>query len=712
MCGITAAIQIENHKEIVATALEVMQNRGSDNTTIISKENLSIGHNLHAIVGYEPQPFETEEYIFATNCEIYNWEELKEKYNINAKNDAELFSKLYHKNPSTECLNELDGVYAFIYYNKKNQTTTIGRDILGIKPLFYSKQEGFIITSEKKTLVKQGITQIKELNPRQLLTYSTKTKDITIIQRNFFEIEPEYTDTYEILKQLTAEKLEKAILKRVPQVKFGVLFSGGIDSTIIAFILKKHNIDFTCYTAAVQGIGEDATDLIYAKKIAKDLELNLKINTITLDELEPHVKKVCQLIESNNVTKVGVALPFHVACEQAYKDGCRVIFSGLGSEEIFAGYERHAVSAGIGNQGYDKPDGYEKLELGNVNKECLSGLRQIHERDLYRDDVITMYHQIELRLPFFDKDLVSFALKIHPQYKISATEKKIILRDVCEDMGLQSEYARRPKKAAQYGSKFDKALQKLTKKKGFARRSEYLAQFFTEPNLKLGALLSTGKDSLYATYVMKQRNYNVACFMTMQSENTDSYMFHTPQIQLAKLQAEAANIPLITQITKGEKEAEIEDLKALLLKAKNEYQIDGVVTGALFSNYQRDRIEKACDELGFTCWNPLWHKNQEEYMYELLDNNFSFIMSKVMAEGLDKSWVGKIITKEDVDKLVALNKKVGINVAGEGGEFETFVLDCPLFSKKLELKDFELISDVEREETVTIDIKKIDIKDK
>jgi asparagine synthase (glutamine-hydrolysing) len=231
-----------------------------------------------------------------------------------------------------------------------------------------------------------------------------------------------------------------------------------------------------------------------------------------------------------------------------------------------------------------------------------------------------------------------------------------------------------------------------------------LQQFYQEPNVRIGALLSTGKDGLYAAYVMKQRNYEICCFMTMLSKNADSYMFHTPLIDIATYQAEAAEIPLLTQETMGEKEKELDDLKALLIKAKKEYNISGVVTGALFSTYQRDRIEKVCDDLELTVWNPLWHKDQQSYMYELLDQGFEFVMSKVMAEGLDSSWVGNVVKKEDVGRLVALNKKAGMNIAGEGGEFETLVLDCPLFKKKLLLKKTEIIHDKDREETASLSI--------
>lgn len=700
MCGIIGAIN--GNKELIEEGLQIMKNRGNDGFSIKECDNFIIGHNLHSIVGYVVQPIENENFIFATNCEIYNWEELKKEFKLSSKNDAELmFDLLISK--GIESLNYLDGVYSFALYDKKKKKVILGRDIIGVKPLFYYFNKNlFAFSSEKKSLLSLGIP--RELSPRQILEFDVNLK---FKDKKFFEIYPENEESYEKIKKDTLDLLEKAILKRVPKTKFGILFSGGIDSTIIAYILKKNNIDFTLYTSAVSGFNNDAEDLIYSKKIAEKYNFNLKISEVSLKEIENTLPLVCSLIESNNVVKVGVALPFFFSSALAEKDGCKVLLSGLGSEEIFAGYERHANSAGIGIKGHDKLD-YEEYSLKNVNKECLSGLLQIHERDLYRDDVVTMYNKTELRLPFLDKSLVDFALKIPAKYKISKTQKKIILREISREIGLEQEFAERPKKAAQYGSKFDKALDKLRKENNYKTKSEYLKQFYTQPNLKLASLLSTGKDSLYATYVMKKQNYEISCFCTMESENEDSYMFHTPTILLAKYQSEASEIPLLTQKTKGNKEQELNDLKLLLSKAKKEFNVDGVVTGAIYSTYQRDRIEKICDELGLICKNPLWHKNQEDYMYELIKEKFKFYFSKVMADGLDESWVGKEIKKEDVDKLVELNKKIGINIAGEGGEFETLVFDCPLFKKKLNLC-FVKKYDAERNETVSMEIEKVNL---
>ena len=211
--------------------------------------------------------------------------------------------------------------------------------------------------------------------------------------------------------------------------------------------------------------------------------------------------------------------------------------------------------------------------------------------------------------------------------------------------------------------------------------------------MKLGVLFSGGKDSTYAAYLARKEGYELGCLISVKSKNPDSYMFHTPNIDLVKYQAEAMNLPLIVKESEGEKEVELEDLEDVIKIAKDKYKIEGLISGALYSSYQKDRIEKIADKLSLKCISPLWHKNQEKYMKELIGNKFEIIFSSIAADGLDKSWLGKTITLEDIDKLIKISKKVGLNVAGEAGEFESLVLNCPLFDKRLEILGSEIIEE-------------------
>ena len=686
MCGIIGIFGKKNSRKLAKEGIEVIKNRGKDGEGYFSKENYAIGHCLHSIVGSVKQPI-VGKGVVSANCEIYNWEHLNLKYALAAKNDSEVILNLIDKIGIEKAIKELDGVFAFAYL--KDDKLYLARDIIGVKPLWYSHAGGFSFCSEKKALEKLGFIDVNELNPRKILVYNLKEDRIKFIERKFFEVTPETTESKQEIIKNVQKLVENAISKRVPDRKFGILFSGGIDSTVIALVLKKLGVKFTCYNAYFDDSKLNTPpDLIFAKKAAKELNLNLKISKLNQKDVEKYIKKIVPLIEDSNVVKVGVALTFYSACEQAKKDGCKVIFSGLGSEEIFGGYERH------------------KLSL-NINKECVSGLLKMYERDNYRDDVITMNNNLELRLPFLDKKLVEYSLKISAKYKIVKGMDKKILRDAAELMGVPKEIVERKKKAAQYGSNFHKSLKKLARKNGFERISAYLRQFYTAHNVKLGALVSSGKDSIFAMHVMMKQNYEIGCIITMKSINPDSYMYHTPGIEMAELQAKSLGMPIIVQETKGEKEKELHDLKKALKDAKEKYGIEGVVTGALFSSYQRDRIEKIADSLGLKIFAPLWHINQETYMREVLENGFEFIITKVMAEGLNKKWLNKPITGKDIDKLVEIDKKIGFNVAGEGGEFETLMVGGPIFSKKIKITDSEI--DEESEIVATLKIKKAEL---
>jgi len=207
--------------------------------------------------------------------------------------------------------------------------------------------------------------------------------------------------------------------------------------------------------------------------------------------------------------------------------------------------------------------------------------------------------------------------------------------------------------------------------------------------MKLAVLFSGGKDSCYAMYKAMQDN-EIVCLISIISKNKESYMFHTPNIHMVDLQAEAINIPLMKFATKGEKELELKDLKDAIKQAKEKYQFEGIVTGAIASAYQANRIQKICDELNLKCINPLWKKDQKDILFELLKNKFKVMIIGIFAYPLDKTWLGEELNENIINKLIDLRDKYKINPAGEGGEIETLVLDAPFFKKKIEITDSEI----------------------
>jgi len=208
--------------------------------------------------------------------------------------------------------------------------------------------------------------------------------------------------------------------------------------------------------------------------------------------------------------------------------------------------------------------------------------------------------------------------------------------------------------------------------------------------MKCAVLFSGGKDSTYAAFLAQKTGNVLSCLVSIFSENPESYMFHTPSITKVEKQAEAMKIPLLVQKTKGEKEEELKDLESAIKKAIEEYEIEAVVTGAVESVYQASRIQKICDKLKIKCINPLWRKNQIELLKDLVNDEFEVIIIGVFAYPLDKSWLGRTIDSKFIEEAKILQEKYKINPAGEGGEFETFVLNCPLFTKRLVINNKEV----------------------
>ncbi|MAG50381.1 ATP-binding protein [archaeon] len=679
MCGIVGIVNSDNVRKKAEKSLDRIIYRGLDDKGFYYENKLCFGHCLHSVVGNTKQPIIKDNFVFGANCEIYNWKELTKKYKFKSKNDAELLLDIliyYLKNKRfkeingkllNKILNELDGVFAFFIYSKKYKYTLIARDVLGEKPVWFSsKDKTLFFASEKKAIEE---IELEELNPRKIILFNNKNV-FKFFNQNFFGLSNNKEINLIEAKEKIKKLLDKAIQKRIPNKNLGLLFSGGLDSTLLAFILKNKNIKFTAYMT----VSEKKKDEIEnAQKIAKKLDFKLKLVKINKNLVLKELPKIINLIESADPVKVEIGMTIFFALKEAKKDKIKVIFSGIGADDIFCGYKRMFMYHGI-------------------NEDSLSNLRRIYEKDLYRDDVLSMANNIELRLPYLDKQLVKFMLTIPSKYKYTKTPK-LILKEIAEEIGLSKRFTTFKRNAAQYSSGMNKIISEIIKDKK-TYKGKFFSKLYGKRNLKLGVLFSSGKDSTYAMYIQNRLNYEITCLISIESKNKDSFMFHTPAIKLAKHQAEVLSIPMVIQKTKGKKEKELTDLKKAIIEAK-EYGIQGIVTGALYSNYQRIRIEKICDELNLKVYSPLWHTSQEKHMKNLIKENFEVIITAVAAEGLDKSWLGRKINQKIIDELVRLNKKLGINVAGEGGEFETFVLDCPMFKKKLKIVSSKVIEDSE-----------------
>ncbi|HEX2557020.1 MAG TPA: asparagine synthase C-terminal domain-containing protein, partial [Nitrososphaera sp.] len=244
----------------------------------------------------------------------------------------------------------------------------------------------------------------------------------------------------EVLKHTWMQAFEQAVLTRAKHSKsIGVLFSGGVDSTIISFVLSKHKIPFCCYTVGFKDPGtKQPEDILEARKIAKHFGWKHREILLDLKELEPVLRSTKEVLgDVANPVTVGVAGVVMVAGKIAVADGVDLLFSGLGSEEIFAGYHRHEKAS----------------RAGGLDEEGWRGLLKMYDRDLIRDVRVAQALNVPVATPFMDAEVMALALQMPSELKIKDGHKKYILRVMCEEYGLPHEFAFRQKKAAQYGSR-------------------------------------------------------------------------------------------------------------------------------------------------------------------------------------------------------------------------------------------------------------------
>ena len=175
--------------------------------------------------------------------------------------------------------------------------------------------------------------------------------------------------------------------------------------------------------------------------------------------------------------------------------------------------------------------------------------------------------------------------------------------------------------------------------------------------------------------------HEVAYLLTAFPERADSWMFHVPNLHVMPLISEALGIPLVKAPTSGIKEREVEELKAVLANL----DVDGLVSGAVASRYQKERIDRLCDELGLVSLAPLWGRDELSVLKEVVELGFEVIFVGVFTYGLDASWLGRSLDEQAISDLLALKERYGISLVGEGGEYETLVLDAPLYRAKLDI---------------------------
>jgi ABC transporter with metal-binding/Fe-S-binding domain ATP-binding protein len=207
--------------------------------------------------------------------------------------------------------------------------------------------------------------------------------------------------------------------------------------------------------------------------------------------------------------------------------------------------------------------------------------------------------------------------------------------------------------------------------------------------MKLACLFSGGKDSTYAIHLAQKQGHDVVCLLSIFPKSEESHLLHYPNLRWTKLQSESMNIPQLTASSNSDDtDDELITMENLLQNAKDQFQIDGLVHGGIKSKFQKEKFETLCLKLNLASIAPLWETEPKKYMNDLLDSDFNFMMMTVSSDGLDEQWLGKLISKSDIEILNNLSGKFGFNLNFEGGEAETFVIDCPLFSNPIKINQF------------------------
>jgi len=204
--------------------------------------------------------------------------------------------------------------------------------------------------------------------------------------------------------------------------------------------------------------------------------------------------------------------------------------------------------------------------------------------------------------------------------------------------------------------------------------------------MRLASLLSGGKDSVYSIQRAMEAGHEVSLAVTIFPRRDDSYMFHVPNLWLTTLQTEAMGIEHVTRESSGEKERELDDLR----EALRPLDVDGVVAGAIASSYQHERVSRICGELGLDVVAPLWGMDSDALMADLLRSGYSVMVVGVYADGMGPEWLGRILDRSAISELESLRARHGIAISFEGGEAETLVVDCPIFSRRIVVEEAEV----------------------
>jgi asparagine synthase (glutamine-hydrolysing) len=361
---------------------------------------------------------------------------------------AEKLQQADHIKASESLLREVEGDFSFIIAEPKR--IIAGRDPVGIQPLYYGENGNVAaLTSNRKALWKLGVDKPRSFPPG----------NVAIVSREGFKFTPVKTLAYSPPKRVTMQEaaetlqklLERSVRLRVWGVReVAVAFSGGLDSSVVAFLAKKCAVDVRLVHVSL----ENQSETEEAKRAADALNLPLNVYLFREADVEKVVSKVVELIEEPDPVKASIGVPFYWTAEKAAEAGFKVLLAGQGADELFGGYQRYVNE-------------YLLHGAERVRKTMFDDVVRIHESNIERDAKICGFHDVELRLPFASFQIAEFAVALPVELKIgldAGSLRKLVLRKAAGNMGLPASIVEKPKKAVQYATGINRALKKIAKK--------------------------------------------------------------------------------------------------------------------------------------------------------------------------------------------------------------------------------------------------------
>lgn len=439
MCGIVCAFNIkqsvdELRPQILNLAKRI-RHRGPDWSGIYSNDKAILAHERLAIVdpasGRQPLFSKDGKLVLAVNGEIYNHQEirnrLEDKYEFLTKSDCEVILALYREK-GPHFLDDLNGIFAFALYDMEKDVFLIGRDHIGIIPLYQGWDDygTYYVASEFKALEGQ-CTLIEEFLPGHYF-YSPDKKNTKWYVRDWMEYDAVKNNTTSIddLRQALEDAVERQLMADVP---YGVLLSGGLDSSIIAAITKKFaamriesgNTEAAwwpqLHSFAIGLAG--SPDLAAAQKVADHIGTIHHELTFTIQEGLDAIRDVIYHIETYDVTTIRASTPMYLLARYIKSMGVKMVLSGEGADEIFGGYLY-----------FHKAPNAEEF-----HKETVRKLSKLHLYDCLRANKSLAAWGVEGRVPFLDKKFIDVAMRLNPKDKMAGNGKieKWVLRKAFEN---------------------------------------------------------------------------------------------------------------------------------------------------------------------------------------------------------------------------------------------------------------------------------------